>query len=121
MPFSLIKPAYAVICNRLLDPDCSTSKQVNDPKGYFNNIVQGVISVFMVVAVIYFIWHFLMGAYHYIDSSGDPKKIEEAQKQITYALVGLIIAFSIFAILKLIGVIFGIASLQTLILPLPTL
>lgn len=110
-----------MICNKLLDPDCNASVQVNDPQGYFGRVIQGLFSIFMVVAVIYFVWHFIMGAYHYIDSSGDAKKIEEAQKQLTYAFVGLIIAFSVFAILKIIGVIFGIDSLQTLSLPLPTL
>ena len=119
--FPLIKPAYAVICNKLLNPNCNDSVQVNDPKTYFSNVIQGLFSVFMIVAVLYFIWHFFMGAYHFIDSSGDPKKIEEAQKQLTYAFVGLFIAFSVFAILKLIGVIFGVSSLQTLTLPIPTL
>ncbi|MFA5828505.1 MAG: hypothetical protein WC841_04075 [Candidatus Shapirobacteria bacterium] len=119
--FQLVKPAYAVICNKLLNPDCGSSVQVSDPIGYFDRIVRGILSVFMLVAVLYFIWHFLMGSYHYIDSSGDPKKIEEAQKQLTYALVGLIASFSVFAILKVIGIVFGITSLQTLSLPVPTL
>jgi len=121
MSLSLIKPAYAVICNRLLDPDCSSSEQVNNPKGYFSNVVQGVFSIFMLVAVIYFIWHFLMGAFHFIDSSGDPKKLEEAQKQLTYAFVGLFIAFSVFAVLKIIGHIFGVTALEDLFLVIPTL
>jgi hypothetical protein len=120
--FSLLKPAYAIICNELINPGCAGDvKQINDPKGYFNNLVQGIFSIFMLVAVLYFVWHFLMGAYHYIDSSGDEKKIEGAQKQLTYAFVGLFTAFSIFAILKLIGVIFGIPNLENLILTLPTL
>ena len=110
-----------MICNKLLDPNCSASVQVNTPKVYFNNVIQGLFSIFLLVAVIYFIWHFFMGAYHYIDSSGDPKKVEEAQKQLTYAFIGLGIAFAVFAILKLIGLIFGITSLETLTLPLPTL
>ena len=118
----IVKPAYAIICNKLLDPNCDDAKgQILNPTGYFGSVIQALFSIFMVVAVIYFVWHFIMGAHHFIDSSGDSKKIEEAQKQVTYAFVGLFIAFSIFAILKLIGIIFGVDSLQTLTLPIPTL
>lgn len=109
------KPVFAQITNPVLnDPSIGANPEV-----YVNNIIQAIISIFLLVAVIYFIWHFVMSAYHMISSNGDPKKWEEAQKSILYAFVGLILVFSIFAILKFVGIVFGIDSLQQLQLTWP--
>lgn len=111
------KPILAQITNPVLDdPSIGTN-----PEAYVNTAIQTIISVFLLVAVIYFIWHFIMSAYHMISSNGDPKKWEEAQKSILYAFVGLILVFSVFAILKFVGTIFGIDSLAALKLEWPSL
>lgn len=113
----LIKPLFAI--NNPLLRDSSTIAE--DPKTYVNGVLQTIISLFLLVGVIYFTWHFIMSAYHMISSNGDPKKWEEAQKSILYAFVGLILVFSIFAILKFVGFIFGIDSLVLLKLEWPSL
>jgi hypothetical protein len=114
---SLIKPILAQIENPVLnDPTVGTN-----PEGYVNGAIQAIISIFLLVAVIYFIWHFVMSAYHMISSNGDPKKWEEAQHSILYAFVGLILVFSVFAILKFVGIVFGIDGLQQLQLTWPKL
>lgn len=96
-------------------------QQVENPFIYTNNVFQAVFSIFFIVGIIYFIWHFMMGAYHFISQEGDPKKIETAKHQFTYAFLGLGIMFVVFAILKFIGYITGIKGLDTLVLPWPTL
>lgn len=114
---SLIKPVIAQINNPVLNnEDIGTN-----PEGYVNGAIQAIISIFLLVAVIYFIWHFVMSAYHMISSNGDPKKWEEAQKSILYAFVGIILVFSVFAILKFVGIVFGIDGLQQLQLTWPKL
>ncbi len=105
------------ICNPLLK-DCNN---VTNPTAYTNSVLQAIISIFFIVGVIYFIWHFMMGAYHFISQEGDPKKIETAKHQFTYAFLGLGVMFTVFAILKFIGYITGIKGLDTLVLPWPTL
>ena len=119
---SLIKSLYA-ICNPLVEPDCQngSSSIAADPITYVNTVIQTIISLFLIVGVIYFIWHFIMSAYHMISSNGDPKKWEEAQKSILYSFVGIFAVFSIFAILKFVGIIFGIESLALLTLEWPSL
>jgi hypothetical protein len=62
-----------------------------------------------------------MGGYHFISQEGDPKKIETARHQLTYAFLGLAIIFMLFAILKFVGYITGIKGLDTLQIPWPTL
>ena len=102
-----------MICNKLIDPNCSGTQTAN-PKAYFNGVVQAVLSIFMLVGIIYFIWHFVMAGFHLIASHGDPKKYEEARNEITYALMGILVVLSIFAILKLVGHVFGIPGLSNL-------
>ena len=116
----LIKSVYAAIQNPLLD----NSSEITSEGGgetYVNNTIQALITIFLIVAVIYFVWHFVMSAYHMISSNGDPKKYEEAQKSILYSLVGVILAFSIFGLLKFAGALFGITALQELSITWPTL
>jgi hypothetical protein len=114
----LIKPIYSAIGNPLLDNSDTIATGGED---YINKAIQSIITIFLVVAVIYFIWHFVMSAYHMISSNGDPKKYEEAQKSILYSLVGIVLAFSVFAILKFAGALFGITALKSLSITWPTL
>jgi hypothetical protein len=115
---SLIKPVYAQICNKALDPTCSGN---TNPQAFFGNLLQTGFSLLFIAAVILFLIFFFLGAFHFITSEGDAKKIESGRTSITYAFVGLILIFSIFAILKLIGIVTGIQGLETLSIPWPTL
>lgn len=115
---SLNNHLLATITNPVLKDSNNIS---SDSAGYVNNVLQSVISIFMIVGVVYFIWHFVMAAYHMISSNGDPKKWEEAQKAILYSLIGILIVFSLFAILKFVGTVTGVPGLQNLKLTWPSL
>jgi len=106
-----------MICNPLLK-DCT---QVSNPSRYTSNVVQTGISLLFVIAVIYFVWHFILAAYRFMTAEGDDKKISQAKTDITDIVTGLVIVFIVFALLKLIGTVFGIPSLNTLQLTLPSL
>lgn len=121
----LTKPIYladtdSTIKNPLLG-DPQNNKIATDPESYTNNAIQSILTIFLIVAVIYFVWHFVMSAYHMISSNGDPKKWEEAQKSILYSLVGIVLAFSVFGLLRFAGTLFGITSLENLSITWPTL
>lgn len=106
----------------ITNPVLKNSENISsNSSGYVNNVLQSVISIFMIVGIVYFIWHFVMAAYHMISSNGDPKKWEEAQKSILYSFVGIIIIFSLFAILKFVGTVTGVPGLQQLKLTWPSL
>lgn len=60
----------------------------------------------------------LVGGIGWISGGGDKARLESAQKQITHSLIGLAILFSVFAIIKLVGSLFGIDLLK---ITLPTL
>jgi uncharacterized membrane protein len=105
-----------MICNPLID--CN---QVIDPRTYTTNVIQLIFSIFLIVAVLYFIWHFVFAAYHFIASEGDSEKIKNAKQETTYTVVGIFAVFSVFAILKLIGHIFRIPGLENLKITWPSL
>ncbi len=98
-----------------------TQGAVADPFTATNNVLRVVISIFMIVAVIYFMWFMFMAGYHWIDSQGDPKKYETSKNEFVYGVLGLGVIFSTFAIIKIVGIIFGIPGLGDLTITWPTL
>ena len=114
---NLIKPVQAVINNPVLNKQNISS----DSTGYFNSVIQSLISILFIFGLIYFVYHFILAGYKMISSQGDPKKYEEAQHALLYSLIGIIIIFSVFALLRLVGNLFGITELGTLQIKWPSL
>ena len=99
----------------------NSAQQVSSPDVYINNVIQAGINMLLIIGVLYFLFQLVMSAFKMMSSNGDAKKAEEAKSSLTSSIIGLIIAFSIFAILKLIGTIFGIAGLESLTISWPHL
>lgn len=55
---------------------------------------------------LYAFYMFIMAAYTFINSKGDPKSLEKAQNMITYSIVGLVLLVSSFMFAGVIGVVF---------------
>jgi hypothetical protein len=115
--FPLIKPAYAVIWNSALKDNTSSTAPIT----YVNGVIQGVFSIFFIVAVIYFLWHFVFAGLHLMASEGDAKKFDTAKNELMNAFIGLIAIFSVFVVLKLIGTVTGITGLETLQIAWPSI
>lgn len=112
-------PAAAVVCNPILTGGgCDPS---TNPQTYFNNVLSVVFSIFFIVAVLYFIWHMIFAGYHLMASEGEPKKWQTAKDELVWGFVGIIIVFSVFAVLKVVGFVLGIQGLQDLTIQWPTL
>lgn len=103
------------------NPLLPSNEQVVNPENYVSGVIQAVISIFLIVGVIYFLWHFVFSGYHMIASNGDPKKFETAKDGLVWSIMGIIVIFSVFALIRLIGVVVGIPSLGTLQLNFPAL
>ncbi|RLC35732.1 hypothetical protein DRH14_00090 [Candidatus Shapirobacteria bacterium] len=117
--FSFTNPVSAQITNPLLP---KAKQNINHPTIFLNRFLKMAIGIFFMVGILYFLWHLAMGAYHLIATQGDKNKFQTAKDELTHAFVGLTILFSLFAILKLIGIVFGINSLsENLKLSLPSL
>jgi type IV secretion system pilin len=114
----LIKPIFAQITNPIMK---GSGEKLANPVAFFNKFIQGVFSMFMLIGFLYFVAYFILASYHLISSEGDKGKFQIAKDQFTHAFMGLIILFSVFAILKLIGIIFSIEGLDELKLVWPSL
>ena len=82
-----------------------------------NNMVSGAITMVLIVVSLIFFFILVIGGLKWITSGGDEKKVAAARAQITNALIGLVIVFAAWAIMNLIGAIFGIKLLDTLTFP----
>ena len=80
-------------------------------------IVSGAISLTMLVVALVFFFVLILGGIKWVTSEGDEKKVASARAQITNGLIGLAIVFAAFAIMKLIGIVFGIELLNGFTVP----
>lgn len=117
----LIKPVYA-----LIDPDPVNKGSGSDiynpvlsPKikalggsEYLALLVKNVLTLFLIVTAVVALFMLIIGGIRWILSAGDKAQLENARSQITQALIGLVLVFSAFAIIKLVGSFFGIELLE---------
>jgi len=80
-------------------------------------IISGAISLILILVALVFFFILVIGGLKWITSGGDEKKVAAARAQITNALIGLVIVFAAWAIMKLIGTVFGIDILGGLTIP----
>ncbi len=92
----------------LLGKESNVSKAVD----YFNNIVSRILGIMTIIAGLWFLLHLINGGYNYMNAKGDPQKINEANKKITSAFIGLIIVIATYAVISLLGNILGFKILQ---------
>jgi len=97
---------------------------LNPPGGFENlarisvpGIITTVIKLVLVVAALIAFFFLVFGGIKWITSGGDKEGTAKAQGTITAALVGLVIVFAAWAIIKLLEVFFNIQILQSLNIP----
>lgn len=112
-----MKPVYAIKNPIVTNND----NWLDNPFGFINSLIQGLFNLFLIITVIYFITNIFQAGHKYLLSKGDKNKAQEVNEHLTYAFIGVFVIFSVFAILKLIGFIFGIEGLQDLSIAWPTL
>lgn len=89
-----------------------------DIQGTFNGpqIIQVFLTNFITigfgVGVIILVFMLITGGIRYLASGSDKESVQKASKSITHAIIGLIILLCTYAIIGLIGFIFGINVLQ---------
>lgn len=69
--------------------------------------VQGIISfaimLLLTVAILLAFFFVIFGGFKWLMSSGDKKQVEEAQKTLQYAIIGLVVVLLSFFIINFIG------------------
>lgn len=89
-----------------------------DPSGLVGNygpgggglakFIANMINTIYIIAGLAFFIYLSIGGLKYLTASGDPKQVQEATKQLTNAIVGLIIVVASYGIVSVLGNILGI-------------
>lgn len=78
---------------------------------FFQTFIPNLVTLAFVVGVVIFFFMLIIGAIQWISSGGDKQALEGARGKITSAIIGLVIMFSVFAVVKLIEGFMGISIL----------
>ena len=80
----------------------------SDFAGNVSGILGATISFILAAGGIAFVLMFMIGGFQWITSGGDKDAITRARSRIMHAVVGLVILFAVYAILKLLGQVLGV-------------
>ncbi len=79
--------------------------------GEFGKILRLGITLLLITITLAALIFLILGGIAWITSQGDKANVEAARKRITFAIIGLIIAFSAYFIINVIGDFFGVKLL----------
>lgn len=103
----------ATITNPVIDPRIGDTAYIPAGSGGYGSILQLFLTNFINLALgaagIISFFILLWGGISYITAGGDKEATQNASKRITAALIGLAIVFSIFAIIYIVEILFGIS------------
>lgn len=80
-----------------------------------NRILENVIGIILVIGVVVSLIFMVVGAIQWMTAGSDKAKLESARGKVVSAVIGLIVLFAVFAIMRLIGAFFGIEALENLL------
>lgn len=78
---------------------------------FIQALLPALISLTLVVGALVFFFMLILGAIQWITSGGDKNGLEGAKGKITAALIGIVVLFSVFAIIKAVETFFGLSIL----------
>ncbi len=78
----------------------------------FTNVFSTALGVLTISAGLWFIIQVFGGAFQWLASGGDKDGVQKAQKKITNAIVGLFVVVFSYALISIVGLIFGINILS---------
>lgn len=108
-------PAFAQETIRITPKDGSQFQALQELTA--GGIISGAIGLVLLLVALVFFFILVIGGLKWVTSGGDEKKVGAARAQITNALIGLAIVFAAWAIMKLIGTVFGIDILGDIQIP----
>jgi hypothetical protein len=105
--FILILPSLVSAQDPITNPALDISLTSLSGSEFFSGLVSALLTLFFVIGAIVFVFIIVIGAVGWISSGGDKVANENARKKITNAAIGLVILFSLFAVINLIEYFFG--------------
>ena len=82
---------------------------ISNIPGAIGTLISTLMNYIFIIAGVLVAYQLFMASLNWINSHGEKEKIEKAQKQITNAIIGLVILFAVMALyVTLVGDVFGI-------------
>lgn len=78
---------------------------------YTGEILRNAITIMIIIAIILSVIFLIISGIKWITSGGDKEKLQAAKARLTWAIVGLIVAFVAFFLVNILGYIFGVELL----------
>jgi len=94
--------------SNIRNPALSGNLQNETGIGFFQQFLPNLVSLALIVGALIFFFVLILGAIQWITSGGDKANTEAARGKITAGLVGIIILFSVFALVKVAEGFFGV-------------
>lgn len=88
------------------NPALSTNLQALNGVEFLNKFLPAMITLLFVIASLVSFVLLVIGGVQYMTAGGDKAGTENAKERITHALIGLVLVFSAYAILSLLGTFF---------------
>ena len=85
---------------------------------FLGKFLPNLITLLLIVASLTAFFILIIGGIQFITSGGDKAQMEAARGRLTTAIIGLVLVFTVFAIMKVLGDFFGINLLQINLEPL---
>lgn len=83
-----------------------------DPAATISTYLLNFLTIGFIVGGIIFLFMLIVGSVEWITAGGEKEKAGNASKRITSAVVGIAILFSVFIIVRVVQVVFGVAILN---------
>lgn len=79
---------------------------------YTNSTISFLITLMTTLGGLFFLYQLSMGGINWLNAGGEQKKVQESRDRITQGVIGLIILVASYAVVGLIGTVFGIEILN---------
>jgi len=104
--------------SNITNPALGNSLQGLSGAEFVSRLVSSAVGLLLIAGAVIFVVILLLGAISWITSGGDKAAVEAARGKVTAAIIGLVLLFSVWAIVNLIETIFRINILTLDILNL---
>ena len=94
--------------NGIVNPALGNNLQNLTGAEFFARFVPMAVTLLLIAAAVVFVFIMILGAISWITSGGDKQQVESARGRILAAVIGLVILFAVWAIIRLLGTFFGI-------------
>lgn len=94
--------------SQIVNPALNSSLQAQNGESFFEGLIPRLVVLGLILGTLVFTFVLFIGAIQWITSGGDKAAVEAARGKVISGLVGIVILFSLFAILTLVGNFFGL-------------